>query len=581
MILPLLFAVQAQVLVNIHDLSPQELRSAGFVLRSPQAVQITAVGAEPWPDVYRVRSEQDWQDDEQTTWPAAGWILNAATREVVWDLRAADTKRSMDGLRRFSGTVSLPAGIYEVHFAFYPMSDFPRNVLPAEFSLRQLLRLGRRVGVQSHYLQDSLYRQFGITVAGPGEEASDSELAMARDAFSRTAIAAVPAQQNTTVRKSFALTQPIDVQLYAFGEIRRDGVFDYGWIMNADTRAHVWDMTLDNSGPGGGASRNRTVQETLRLQPGRYVVYYASDDSHGPQEWNAMPPSDPSFWGIMLRVKNPSARTAVRAYDYEPVPAGQTLVSMIGIGDDVTRSQGFTLRHSMTVRVYALGEGHREDMVDYAWIVDAMSHKRVWTMHYEDTEPAGGADKNRLFDRTLHLDAGSYLVYYRSDGSHSYGNWNAAPPAEGKYWGVSVSPASGRLNPADVAPFERPTGGNAVAQLVRMRDNEDARTTFRLSHRTRVRVYALGEAPGSELVDRGWLADSATGRVVWEMKYENTEPASGATKNRVFDGVITLPAGTYELRYQSDGSHSYENWNDDPPDDPDSWGISVFRLERR
>ena len=173
-------------------------------------------------------------------------------------------------------------------------------------------------------------------------------------------------------------------------------------------------------------------------------------------------------------------------------------------------------------------------------------------------------------------------MYFRTDGSHAYDDWNAAPPAEAKYWGVSVFPASGRLNPADVAPFERSSSGarDPIAQLVHMRNDEAARTTFRLARRTQVRVYALGEGSRDELVDHGWIADS-TGRVVWEMKYDTTEPAGGADKNRVFDGVLTLPAGSYELRYRSDGSHAYGDWNDDPPDDAESWGISVFRLERR
>jgi len=64
---------------------------------------------------------------------------------------------------------------------------------------------------------------------------------------------------------------------------------------------------------------------------------------------------------------------------------------------------------------------------------------------------------------------------------------------------------------------------------------------------------------------------------VWKMTYDESDPAGGARKNRVFDGVITLPAGTYVLRYTSDGSHAYGDWNDDPPDDPESWGITVFR----
>ena len=46
----------------------------------------------------------------------------------------------------------------------------------------------------------------------------------------------------------------------------------------------------------------------------------------------------------------------------------------------------------------------------------------------------------------------------------------------------------------------------------------------------------------------------------------------------MFEGAITLPAGSYVLRYASDGSHSHADWNDDPPDDPDDWGITVFRM---
>jgi hypothetical protein len=49
----------------------------------------------------------------------------------------------------------------------------------------------------------------------------------------------------------------------------------------------------------------------------------------------------------------------------------------------------------------------------------------------------------------------------------------------------------------------------------------------------------------------------------------------------MYDGVIKLPAGTYVLRYNSDGSHSSVDWNDGAPDDPESWGITVFRTRTR
>jgi hypothetical protein len=199
-------------------------------------------------------------------------------------------------------------------------------------------------------------------------------------------------------------------------------------------------------------------------------------------------------------------------------------------------------------------------------------------MTYRETEHAGGAEKNRLFDGTLRLEPGNYLVYYRSDGSHSAREWNAARPAEARYWGVSVFPASGRLNRALIGPLERGGGdGTVLAELARMGDHERGRATFTLDQETELRIYALGEGSGGELFDYAWIEIAGSGRVVWKMSYRGTEHAGGAEKNRVFDGTVRLPAGSYVLRYESDGSHSYDDWNADPPDDPEGWGVVIRR----
>jgi hypothetical protein len=310
------------------------------------------------------------------------------------------------------------------------------------------------------------------------------------------------------------------------------------------------------------------------------VAYFVSDDSHDPEEWNGVPPFDPEGWGLTLRVDDPAARAAVRPFAYEPVPTGQTLVSLRGVGDDELRSEGFTLLRPMDVRIYAIGEGRDGDMFDYGWIVDAATRRRVWTMGYAATQHAGGADKNRLFDGTLRLDAGSYLVYFKTDGSHSANEWNSAAPAEGQYWGISVFPTSRQLDRGAVAPFERARGRNgaALAELVRLGDDERARTTFRLDRETTVRIYALGEGDDGNMFDYAWLEEAGTHRVVWEMTYRTTEHAGGASKNRAFDGTVVLGPGEYVLRYESDGSHSYGEWNAEPPDDPEAWGVTVFRV---
>jgi hypothetical protein len=288
-----------------------------------------------------------------------------------------------------------------------------------------------------------------------------------------------------------------------------------------------------------------------------------------------VPPFDPAFWGLTLRVIDPAARPAVRETAWDPVPA-QTIVSLIGVGNDELRTAGFTLRRPLEVRVFALGEGSdpQGEMDDYAWIVNATTHRRVWAMRYDDTEAAGGADKNRLFDGTLRLDAGSYLVYYKSDGSHSFDDWNAAPPPESRYWGVSVFPANGRLDSGTIAPFQRVASG-ALAEIVQVKNDRHKREMFTLDRPTALHVYAIGEASGGDMADYGWIEDTATGETVWEMTYGSTTHAGGARKNRLFDGTIRLPAGRYVLHYKTDGSHAYADWNDDPPDDPEGWGIVV------
>ena len=580
--LALLLVLAQTPLVDIQNLTPREHRVSVFVLTVPQDLTLSAVGAEPWPDRLRTRDDEHWQDDEQTTWPAAAWILDARTRAVVWDLRAVDTRRESNGLRRFSGTVRLPAGTYEAHYASYPASSVLWNG-DINISLKEIIRLGRRVKYGGPYVETGLYRQFGLNIQGAGRIASQDDINAAHTAFTASAIVSLAPERNSSTRKGFEITRSTTIEVYAIGELKPDGEFDYGWIMNADTHKRVWSMTYATTDPAGGAAKNRMSHETLQLKPGHYVAYFACDDSHSPDEWNNVPATDPEFWGLTLRVADRAARASVKPFEYEPVPRGQTIVSLIGIRDDEMRSAGFALRRPMDVHIYALGEGTSDKMSDYAWIVDEEQHRRVWSMRHENTEHAGGAEKNRLFDGTIHLAAGNYLVYYHSDDSHSYNDWNGAPPAEERYWGVSVFPASGRLNPADIGPFMRTRGaGNdaTVAQLNHMGDDEDARRPFRLTERARLRVLVLGEGRDGDMFDYGWIEDSA-GTTVWAMKYDETDPAGGSEKNRSFDGVITLPAGNYVLRYHSDGSHSYHDWNADPPEDPESWGISVFRMPRR
>jgi CubicO group peptidase (beta-lactamase class C family) len=115
----------------------------------------------------------------------------------------------------------------------------------------------------------------------------------------------------------------------------------------------------------------------------------------------------------------------------------------------------------------------------------------------------------------------------------------------------------------------------AIAEIVRVRDNADQTSEFTLSQEQLVRVYAIGEGQTGEMFDYGWIEDQRTGKRVWEMKQPETKPAGGMPKNRLIDARITLPAGNYRLRYKTDDSHSFDNWNAFPPS-INFWGIAVY-----
>jgi len=67
----------------------------------------------------------------------------------------------------------------------------------------------------------------------------------------------------------------------------------------------------------------------------------------------------------------------------------------------------------------------------------------VWEMSYGDTDHAGGARKNRRCNDEVLFEPGSYEVIFETDGSHAFGDWNAASPADPSGWGIVVRRADG------------------------------------------------------------------------------------------------------------------------------------------
>jgi hypothetical protein len=179
----------------------------------------------------------------------------------------------------------------------------------------------------------------------------------------------------------------------------------------------------------------------------------------------------------------------------------------------------------------------------------------------------------------ISLDAGSYLVYYLSDGSHSWSDWNATKPDHPEAWGITLLALDGTAVSDAVEAYVPSSDPAVLAMLTAIRDDENRSKRFSLEQETKVQVYALGEGTFGEMHDFAWIQDAKTGRAVWEMTYNTSKHAGGAEKNRQYSGTIVLPAGDYVLRYRSDGSHSWEDWNDTPPTDQANYGVTLKKVE--
>jgi hypothetical protein len=218
-------------------------------------------------------------------------------------------------------------------------------------------------------------------------------------------------------------------------------------------------------------------------------------------------------------------------------------------------------------------------MADYGVIVDARTRAKVWVMDADRTYHAGGASKNRYTDEIIRLPRGKYIVSYYTDDSHSFDDWNADPPFDPAHYGITVMGAGTGFSQSMVGTYVEERDKSIIAQIVRVGDNADRTETFRLDHPTRVRIYAIGEGQTRDMVDYGWIENSRTHARVWEMTYAMTFFAGGARKNRMVNTTVMLDQGEYSLHFVTDDSHSFADWNADPPDDPEYYGITLFRDE--
>ena len=366
------------------------------------------------------------------------------------------------------------------------------------------------------------------------------------------------------------------------------------WILNAESREVVW--TLEEVRSGKRHQDLSEVEDSVRLERGTYEVYYATfptDRWRGDGEgwWESASRSvsrmfgwnedyDDAVAGLELTVRGRGRKVNDPAIArIHSLLRDKSVVAVAATEHDFKETQGFTLKEPAKLKLYAVGELTDDgDGFDFGWIVDTRTREKVWRFRYDGSARAGGAGKNRMVRETLSLPAGEYAAYFVTDGSHSPRGWNALPPRDPAFWGLTLW----LDDPAQAKIVERtesrhlPPDSQAIAELVRLRDDEQKSYGFTLSSPLDVQIYAVGEGYEHDMADYGWIVNARTREKVWAMDYARTEHAGGSSKNRVVDEILHLEPGSYIVSFVTDDSHAYRDWNADPPAYPERWGITLF-----
>jgi hypothetical protein len=510
---------------------------------------------------------------------AYAWILDRRSHDPIWRMeitRAADTQR--EGNLRQTDTIRLPPGDYTLFFTAYGGS------LPIQKDVKLLKMLtlgsfsisgGNRVRWDehgdSHEWQASVRLADGTPpdVIGPAPAAVDAGALVRIDRVG----------DSVYRRVGLDLSAPARFRVLAEGEYNSGGpgFADGGWIEDRESCQRVWEMTLVNTEKAGGAEKNRVFKGEIAIEPGRYVVCFASDDSHAFDAWNSNPPYDPDSWGIALVPTGPLASGAVRV---TPNPSDEDVVVKIDrVGDGEFRTEMLRLRRAADFCARGLGEWDRshDRFLDYGWIEDAYTLQTVWSMASQSGVYAGGESRNRLVEDQVHLAPGVYRVCFVTDEAHSYGDWSNHPPFDPEGWGITLRGIDG-FSRDWVGPAGAGEGDRSIIRLAPLRDEQSRVVRFEIPERMTVKLIALGEGDDDEMADYGWLEREPGGETVWAMRYPDTVPGGGADKNRREERVLKLESGRYALHFVTDDSHAFGSWNDSPPDDPQLWGVTLIEL---
>ena len=534
-------------------------------------------------------------DGRRSALSAYGWILHRESRDVVWQMDPAKVTPGRGTLAALVDTVELAPGTYDVYFTTYG------NERTSGFGGIDILE--RIFGGDSKWKEDEDEWKMIVQRADDQEfsinrlpDQSPEQLSPSGEGLLWST---APMSGHDEAEFVFKVLEPASIFVYAIREIN-DAPMDFGWIEDAVSGRRIWEMTLENTEPAGGWEANRLFRDSLQFTPGIYRAIYSTDARQSYDDWVGNPPFDPAAWGITLFSDKQAA-----VAELDPWSNRQPILSMTEVGDSERRSAQLHVRKPIQVAAYAVGEMSDDSRYDYGWIMNNETQEMVWEMTHARSRPAGGQN-NRVEVSFLQLAPATYTATYVTDDSHSYESWGHGTPKNPERWGLTIFPMMESFDSSAVtvtgykqestegdettdrgetpdipgipalAPLP-PQPGMPLVDLTRVGNEKELTGTFELAGPGVVHVRALGEVSLSGRYDYGWIEKADNGEIVWEMSWQNTHPAGGGDRNRMFDGPVTLGSGRYTVQFKSDFSHSFGDFGDESPSFPEGWGIRVTR----
>lgn len=562
------------------SLDPNELRHKAFEVDQTVRLAVHAVGSFEGEDALAVY----------------GWIVDRASGDVVWQMLPENSEVGRGTLATADDTLAFEPGVYDAWFTSY--GDPLRRVENSGDGF--LDRLGSFLSRDGRiWYADAERWRFRLSYAEPstadlvhGLHGTDGRPDKNLAEPDGLVWASGPARNRNDHSYLFELSGSVELRLQATGERVEGELLDGAQITRIFDGEVVWDMANAPMSWAGGSIKNQEVDTTITLPRGFYQASFTTDRSHAYDHWTGNPPLNPVGWGLTITVADSGAAAHVVAFD----PWSGRLpriASFSCVGDDEMLEDTFTLRDTTVVMISSVGEVIGSTSYDYAVLLrqpqNTIGTEEVWSMEDAETRHAGGTDKNRLAEAILTLEPGTYVLSYRTDGSHDCSEFNGDPPDNPDRWGATLFAFDPDFDVSTVTrQSSRPddighvgidsTGapsGEVLVRFKRIRNNEHRRATFELDEPSSIRIYALGEILPSGSYDYAWIED-ANGEAIWTMSRENTTLAGGSAKNRLFDGSLALEPGRYTVHYITDGSHAYGDFHQ-PPNDPASWGVVIYR----